>query len=173
MGATILTSAPPSDSERRSYTTPQHHDRHGRNQFSQKICIFRRERPHRKNRDFIQIPWIHTARRKDHYTYKTRVSITDMYFRNYSIGPTDLFKVFPRIFIHYRKSLNVIRKPLIIYNVCARSIRRTMILLLLELSAILALYDIIIIRIWVSYFLVSATHFAPLMLHWGIECDPA
>jgi hypothetical protein len=40
--------------------------------------------------------------------YITRVSIC-MYFRNYSIGPTDLFKVFPRIFIHYRKSLNVMK----------------------------------------------------------------
>ena len=69
------------------------------------------------------LPKIICARSVTHITYKTRVSITDMYFRNYSIGPTDLFKVFPRIFIHYRKSLNVIRKPLIIYNVCARSVQ--------------------------------------------------
>ena len=56
MGATIPTSAPPSDSERHGYTTPQHHYRHGRYRFFHIIHDIRRERPHRKNREFIQKP---------------------------------------------------------------------------------------------------------------------
>ncbi len=66
--------------------------------------------PREKLTKWPKVYW--RGRSVTHITYKTRVSITDMYFRNYSIGPTDLFKVFLRIFIHYKKSLNVIRKPL-------------------------------------------------------------